>query len=292
MASVDTTMNQASDATKPTKPSIRPSKRSRSLPEHHTKVKMEPGMEVTATTSAGDADAKKVIKRPKKVIKRPKKGKRLNPLFSQRTMPACMCPPFSGTLNDRPHWHLTSHKHVKDHHSRVLSDNQVKIITRCYEAARDDLMDSMKDGIPTLASVSEARSTIKDVLALTGPFVASSFKMLGTTALNGSVAFEEDPAVVMSFLAAAQRQMTSAAAGAVDGAMAVIARSLQGPLAKDEYLESDSDYEDLDGQVPYSPTNPPVSGDDDGGDEDDEGDDDATDEDDGDEEVQSTKFSD
>lgn len=215
----------------------------------------------TTTTKAAPAapkvkETKKIkVKETKNKAKTTKKKnvKKTNPLFCQRTTPTCLAPIFSGSLfNDRKHWYRPNTTETKDHHPRVISDKQVEFVTKCFTDAQKSTMNTMVEGVPTEEAVKEARDVVKSSLKLAAPFVAPSFKMLGTTAFGGSE-LEENPTLILGFMAGAQRQITAALSGRLDGALAVLARAVQGPLATstgpkadDSGSESDSSLSEND----------------------------------------------
>jgi hypothetical protein len=200
------------------------------------------------TTTIPESDAEKSVAKKAKTKAKSRKVKKLNHLLTQKTVPACIAPAFSGSLNERQGWYRDPSM-AKDHHSRVLSDTQIANVDKCFKTSRDVMTNELVDGVPTRSSIKFARQTIKSMLRLVGPdVIASSFKILGTSAFDGSgSSLEEDPAIIMAFMAGAQRQVSAALVGRLDGALSVLARSLQGPLAKENvvapYSPISSDYD-------------------------------------------------
>jgi len=164
---------------------------------------------------------------PTKRLKEKKRvPKPMNPLLATRSLPAWVTNVLSGTVKDRPEWQLPGAPMLKDNHKRVLTDTQVKLVTKAFTSAKDDILSTLpKSGVPSRKATLEARAIVSEALELTSPFVAPAFKMLTTDALSKTNL--DDPACLMAFMGGAQRQISAAFCGQLEGAMAILARNLQ-----------------------------------------------------------------
>lgn len=204
-------------------------------PDHELKAKnitKRSRVDVETSKDATNTTKPKPVRANPQTSQSTKKKKKLDHRFSQRTMPTCMTGTMSGSNKDRPSWFLPGVKPF-DHKPRVMTDQQIENVIKAFEGARRDTVSLMQDGIPTVEAVEEARATIKKTMSLVKDHVHPSFKILASTAFEGTKAgpMPEDPALVMSFMADCQRQVTAALAGKVEGALSVLARSVQGPMA-------------------------------------------------------------
>ena len=185
----------------------------------------------TKATKRSRVDEKTEVAPTKKVRTKPERTKKkLDPRICQRSMPTCVAATLSGTIKDRD-WCPPGMKALVDHKPRVMSTTQLNNVVCAFDGAKEDTIRLMEAGIPTVDAVEEARHVLKDTMRLVKGHIHPSFKMLSSTAFedtkNGPMA--EDLPLVLSFMAGCQRQMTAALAGKVEGALCVLARSVQVP---------------------------------------------------------------